>query len=82
MRIWDERSRKRFNGVTVFLTAAEAKECRDALDSLLRGAPNSHAHVSSVDFKTEITLCVYSADDAETFAQLDERARRLILNDE
>ena len=82
MRIWDESSQKRLDGVTLFLTVDEAKECRDALDSLLGGAPNSHAHVSSADLQTEITLCVYSVDDAETFAQLDERAKRLILHDE
>jgi phage replication-related protein YjqB (UPF0714/DUF867 family) len=82
MRIWDEASRKRLDGVTLFLTADEAKECKDTLVSLLQGAPNSHAHVSSSDFQTEITLCVYSVEDAETFARLDERAKRLILHDE
>ena len=82
MRIWDEASQNRLGAVTLFLTADEAKECRDALVSLLKGAPNSHAHVSSADFQTEITLCVYSVDDPETFARLDGSAQRLILHDE
>ena len=82
MRIWDETSQRRLNGVTLFLTADEAKECRGALDRLLQDAPNSHLHVSSADFQTEITLCVYSVDDAKTFGQLDEPSRRLILHDE
>ncbi|WP_407342196.1 hypothetical protein [Pengzhenrongella phosphoraccumulans] len=41
----------------LWLTKEEASELRDALvDLLAEGGPDWHAHVSSGDFSTEITI--------------------------
>jgi hypothetical protein len=43
--------------VYLWLTTAEARELRDALDNLLSAEdPNWHAHISSADFDREITI--------------------------
>lgn len=53
------------DSVTIFLTRAEASELRDALDDLLGLEPGQpwHAHVSSADYLTEVTIAAH--EDAE-----------------
>lgn len=78
MRILDEVSDKALNRVTLYLTLSEARELRDAIESLLATPENHHQHISSADFKKEITVTIYDSQPIESF---DERSRRLIRND-
>jgi hypothetical protein len=82
MRILEPDSDRAYSKVTLYLTSAEAAELRDSLDELLGGAQDAHAHVSSEDFKKEVTVCLYSPDDSSALRHLDERSRRIILRDE
>jgi hypothetical protein len=52
--------------VLLFLTESEARELRDSLDQMLAdraagGSTTRHEHISSGDYKTEITLAWESA---------------------
>lgn len=49
------------HGVGLGLTVSEARELRDALDSLIDAPINAHEHVSSADYQTEVT--VFIVDD-------------------
>src|SRR3954471_9958512 len=46
------------SNLSVFLSRAEAAELRDGLDELLQhfGESGRHAHISSPDYQTEITI--------------------------
>lgn len=53
------------HSVGLGLTLPEAKELRDALESLIDSPVNAHEHVSSPDYQTEIT--VFIVDDQESY---------------
>ena len=56
MRI-EQAPGKPITSVFVWLTRAEARELRDALDQMLSDDTNDrHEHVSSADYQTEITV--------------------------
>jgi hypothetical protein len=50
--------------VYIWLTEDEASELRDALDDMLKRGPDPgwHAHVSSADYQTEMTVGWDAAD--------------------
>ena len=78
MRILDDESDKALNRITLFLTSAEAAELRDSVKLLLADDSHHHEHVSSADFKKELTLTVYDSQSLESF---DDRSKRLITFD-
>jgi hypothetical protein len=48
------------------------------LEQLLANWPSRHEHVSSSDYKKQITVCIYDAENLEGF---DERSKQLINED-
>ena len=78
MRILDQDYNRGINYVTLYLTMDEAKHLRDSLEDLIEKPDMNHAHISSEDYKKEITVTVYGEDGLEQF---DERSRKLILDD-
>jgi hypothetical protein len=79
MRILDDKSDKKLDTVTIFLTQEEALQLRSDLDQLLAKPKLHHTHLSSENYQKEITVCIYREDNLSSF---DERSRKLILNDE
>ncbi len=81
MRIYDSDSDKKVSNVILYLTPDEAKEMRDSLESLIDSNDKHHEHIPDREdaFKREITICIYTNHNLETF---DKRSQKLILNDE
>jgi hypothetical protein len=79
MRILDDKSDKKLDAVSIFLTKKEAIQLRGYLNQLLINPGLQHFHLPSSDFQKEITICLYTEDNLAT---LDERSKKLILNDE
>ena len=80
MRILDHDHDRSLNNVILYLTQEEAAEFSSTLISLL--ASNTvadHGHISSKDYKKEITICSYDMNNLEGF---DERSKKLILEGE
>ena len=79
MRILNEADDKPMDRVTLFLTMSEASELRDMVNEMLADPiGHDHEHVSSDDYRKEVTVCIYSPDSPNQF---DERSKRLILED-
>jgi hypothetical protein len=79
MRILDEDGDKPLNAVIVYLTKTEAAELRDSLELILADPIGRHEHVSSDDYRKEVTICIYDKDHLDE--QFHERSRKLILED-
>ncbi len=79
MRILDKDSDKSLNNVLLYLSYSQALEFRDSLNDLLKRPLNNHSHVSSDDYKKEITVCIYDTDNLCGF---NERSKKLIKRDE
>jgi hypothetical protein len=79
LRILDEESDKKLDRVCVYLTKEEAVQLRGYLNQLLDNPGLHHSHLSSSDYRKEVTVCIYTNDNLSAF---DERSRKLILNDE
>ena len=80
MRMLDEISDRKLDRVTLYLTRAEAQELRDSLGSILVNPRGNHAHVSSQDYRKELTVCIY--DDATLDEHgFNERSKKLIKED-
>lgn len=82
MRIYDIDADKKVNKVILYLTPEEAKEMKDALESIINdNEKHLHEHIPDRedDFKREITVCIYRKDDLSSF---DERSKKLILREE
>ena len=79
MRLLDGGSDKRLDQVFLYLTKSEAGELVDSLESLLDSPTGNHNHVSSSDYKKEITVCIYDEKSLEGFSK---RSRKLILEDQ
>jgi hypothetical protein len=75
MRILDEVADQSLSVVTIYLTKSEAEELRDSLEQLLANWQSRHEHVSSSDYKRQITVCIYDVENLEGF---DERSKQLI----
>lgn len=78
MRILDEGSDKKLDNVSIFLTKAEAYQFISYLSQLLDNPKLHHAHLSSSDYKKEITVCIY---DNENLKDFHSRAIKLIKED-
>lgn len=78
MRILDDKSDKKLDAISVFLTPEEAIQLRGYLNQLLSNPKLQHSHLSSSDYQKEITICLYDERDLEGFSQ---RAIRLIKDD-
>ena len=75
MRILDEVTDQSLSAIAIYLTTSEAEELRDSLEQLLKNWESRHEHVSSSDYKRQITVCIYDPENLEGF---DERSKRLI----
>jgi hypothetical protein len=78
MRILDEQSDRKLDTVTLFLTREEALQLRSDLDHLLAKPKLNHTHLSSEDYKKEITVCIYDEKDLVGF---HPRSTKLIKED-
>ena len=78
MRILDDKSDKKLDTVTLFLTQEEALQLRSDLDQLLAKPQLHHTHLSSENYQKEITVCVY---DGEKLQGFHPRAIKLIKED-
>ena len=79
MRILDDKSDKKLNSVSLFLTKNEAKHLIGYLEQLLENAKGDHSHLMSEDYQKEICICLYNPDNVENF---NKRVQKLIFNDE
>jgi len=60
------------------LTASKASELRDSLEALLTNIGVHHSHVSNSDYTKALTVSIYDRQPIDSY---DERAKRLILQD-
>ena len=79
MRILDDDSDNKLDTISIFLTKEEAVQLRGYLNQLLDKPKLQHAHLSSKDYKKEITVCIYDEKDLEGF---HPRSIKLIEKDE
>ena len=78
MRILDDESDKKLDNVSIFLTKEEAIQLRGYINQLLEKPESQHAHLSSKDYKKEITICVY---DEKCLERFHPRSIKLIQED-
>jgi hypothetical protein len=78
LRILDEQVNKSLDAAIIYLTKQEAAELRDSLEQLLAEQLGRHEHISSDDYRKELTVCIY---DPNQLDQFDERSKRLIIED-
>ena len=78
MRILDDESDKKLDNISIFLTKEEAIQLRGYLNQLLDNSKLQHSHLSSSDYKKEITICIYDLNNLE---HLSKRSKTLILED-
>jgi hypothetical protein len=79
MRILDKISDQSLENITLYLTLSEALELRDGLDDLLNKPLDNHIHVSSSDYKKEVTICIYDVNNLKGFSK---RSIELIKDEE
>jgi hypothetical protein len=80
MRIYDPKSKKQLEEVTLYLTPDEAAELADTARGLAKDPTQHHGHVSSEDCSREVTIAVYTPDnlrqfDAESRGVLEDEAK-------
>ena len=75
MRIYDPKTKRVLENVTLFLTPEEAGELGQSALDLAKSPKKHHHHVSDAEFKREITIAVYTP---ENIAGFDAEARRII----
>ena len=78
MRILDDESNKKLDNISIFLTREEILQLRGYLNQLLDNPKLQHSHLSSSDYKKEITICLYDNKNLENF---DQRSIKLIKED-
>lgn len=79
MRILNEIDEISLKKIILFLTMEEALELRDSLNDLIERPLDNHSHITSDDYKKEVTVCIYDLNNLEGFGQ---KAIDLIQNDE
>ena len=79
MRILDDDSDKKLDTISIFLTKEEAIQLCGYLNQLIDKPKLQHAHLSSEDYKKEITVCIYDEKALEGF---HPRSVKLIEKDE
>lgn len=77
MKIYCQDADALVSRLILYLTKSEAGELRDALEAILSD-PFGHTHVSSSDYRREITVCRY---DVDSLAHFDARSRQIIVED-
>ena len=77
MRIYDPDSKRTLKNVTLFLTPEEAADLGFSATNLSEHPEKHHHHVSDAEYKTEITVSVYTDENINSF---DEESRRVIQN--
>ena len=79
MRILDDKSDRPINSVSIFLTETEAVYLIGYLEQVVYEKRGDHSHLSSEDYKKEITICLYSPEKIDHF---HPRIQKLLSNDE
>lgn len=67
MRIYDPNTKRVLQNVTLFLTPEEANELGQSALDLAKHPKKNHHHISDTEFKREITVAVYTAENASEF---------------
>lgn len=80
MRIYDQERDAKVDKITIFLTVSEAKTLHRGIEELIKDPKRNHKHVSSDDFKRELTVCIYDLAALDEYG-FHERALRLIKED-
>jgi hypothetical protein len=75
MKIYDPNSKRILKNVTLFLTPEEAVELSFSAKDLSEHPEKHHHHVADDEYKTEITVSVYTDQNISSF---DEESRRII----
>ena len=79
MRILDQTNDKSLSDILLLLTIDEAKELRDAIETLLlQQNKNDHCHISDFDYSKELTVSLYEQNQIDGF---NERIQMLINKD-
>lgn len=65
MRILDDKTDKKLDRITLFLTKSEALQLEYYLKHFLEKPNDSglHFHLSSEDYQKEITVCIYNPEN-------------------
>jgi hypothetical protein len=77
MRIIDEENNKTLNSILIMLTPEEAAELASKLKSL-DPTNGEHLHVDDIDYKREITVAIYTAENSGFFA---DEIRRILAEE-
>jgi hypothetical protein len=79
MRILDNTNDKSLSDIMLLLTIDEAKELRDAIETLLlQQNKNDHSHINDFDSSKELTVSLYEQSQIDGF---NERIQLLIKQD-
>jgi len=68
MILYDESNGKSLTNITILLTPEEASELISALKRLTT-EPGDHVHIDNEAYSKEITIALYTPDNAKTFAR-------------
>lgn len=80
MYILDDESNKKLNCITIILSKSEIKQMLGYAKQLLDNVDASdHYHLSSEDYQKEITLCLYTPENIDSY---NPRIQKLIIEDE
>ena len=79
MKIVDTIKNKILDDISICLTKDEALQMIGYLENLIKNPSHQHSHLSSEDYKKEITLWVY---DEENISKLPPKIKKLIELDE
>jgi hypothetical protein len=75
MKIYDPNSKRILKNVTLFLTPEEAADLSFSAKDLSENPEKHHHHVSDREYKTQITVSVYTNENITSF---DEESRGII----
>ena len=78
MRIYDDKNDRVLKSVTIYLTPNEGHQLADFTRDLYEHPEHHHAHVSSMDFSSEVTIAVYTRDNLEQF---DAKSREMLRSE-
>ena len=67
MRIYDPDSKRVLRNVTLFLSPEEAGELGFSATDLSEHPEKHHHHISDAEYKSEITVSVYTVENINSF---------------
>lgn len=80
MYLLDEETDKKINSLIIILNRTEIQQLIGYAEELLKNPSTSeHYHLSSEDYKKEITICAYDLQNIDRF---HPRIKKLIIDDE